>query len=112
MARNRQLKLTGITICGLRFSKIHRADQAVPLVEKERISHYEIVRAARLTSFQHHPCLHFLQLLSQHVVIRHHQFRKLICIEDNYRLPVGIQNWYPQMHPQPQHDSHVGLKQG
>jgi len=106
----RLLKLSGIKTCWLQFSKICIADREEPGVEKNWISHLEIVRAARLISFQNHLCLRFLQPLSQHTEIWHHLFGKLVCVEADFRHPVGTRDWYQQINRHPRHEFHLGPK--
>ena len=62
----RPLKLSGLEIYQVRLGTICIAGWEEPGFENNRISHLEIVLAARLIRFPNHLCLHVLQPLSQH----------------------------------------------
>jgi len=106
----RLLKLSEINICQLGYSKICIANLEEPGFERTVISPLDIVWAARLISFENHPCLHFLQLLSQHVEILHHLLGKLICYQADFWHAVGIRDQYRRINLHRGHKSHVGPK--
>jgi len=97
------LKLSAIETCRFQYSEICIAYREKPGVKTWCLSYLEIVRAARLLSFQNHPGLRFLQPLSQHADIWHNLLGKLICFQADFRHPVGTRDWYPRINWHPRH---------